>query len=640
MKELTITNLRKTYGTKTLFDGIELAVRTGDRIGLIGPNGTGKSSLLNVIAGFTTYDEGEITKPNQYEIAMLDQNPQLNPADTILDAVYDSKAPLIQLLKRYERKRLELEADPNNERLQDTFSRLGEEMTLKGGWEIEISAKSILSQLGLDDLSLRIGDCSGGQQKRIGIAQVLIAEPDLLILDEPTNHLDIDSIQWLENYLSNYRGALLLVTHDRYFLDRVVNKIVELRFGRLTEYQGNYETYLIKRAEQEAVETRVAQKQDRLFEAELAWMRKGAKARTTKQQARIDRFQDLKENISTRDQAEAGLDFNFNQQRMGSQIMEMENASISIGEVQVIEDFSKTFLKGDRLGIAGDNGVGKSTFLNTLAGLHQVDKGKLLIGQTVRMAYYRQLDEDLPEEMRVLQYLTKVADDFKRPDGSHVSAAQMLERFHFPRETQGSQIKYLSGGERRRLYLLSLLIQEPNVLFLDEPTNDLDIDTLTTLEAFIQEFEGVVIVVSHDRYFLDKAVDQILELQGEGQFELFWGNYSDYLDQKVIQEKDLNKQIIASKQVGSQSVVEVSQSELASPSPKKQRMSYQEKKEWGGLEAKIERIEIRLDEINESMLKEASDADRLMDLQRELDEKEVELLELYERYEYLSELEQ
>lgn len=427
MKELTITNLRKTYGTKTLFDGIDLSIRTGDRIGLIGPNGTGKSSLLNVIAGLDTYDEGEISKPNQYEIALLEQNPQLNPNYTILDTVYDSKAPLIQLLKRYEKKRLELEAAPNNQHLQEEFTRLGEEMTLRGGWDVEISAKSILSQLGLNDLSLRVGDASGGQQKRIGIAQVLIAEPDLLILDEPTNHLDIESIQWLEKYLANYKGALLLVTHDRYFLDRVVNKIMELRFGKITEYTGNYETYLVKRAEQEAVESRVAQKQDRLFEQELAWMRKGAKARTTKQEARIGRFQDLQQTISDRNQSSDDIEFNFTQQRMGNQIMELENIDISIGDVQVIKDFSKTFLKGERLGIAGDNGVGKSTFLNTLSGDHQLDAGTFLVGQTIKMAYYRQLDEDLPNEMRVLEYLTKVADDFKRPDGSHVSAAQMLE---------------------------------------------------------------------------------------------------------------------------------------------------------------------------------------------------------------------
>lgn len=640
MKELTITNLRKTYGTKTLFDGIDLSIRTGDRIGLIGPNGTGKSSLLNVIAGLDTYDEGEISKPNQYEIALLEQNPQLNPNYTILDTVYDSKAPLIQLLKRYEKKRLELEAAPNNQHLQEEFTRLGEEMTLRGGWDVEISAKSILSQLGLNDLSLRVGDASGGQQKRIGIAQVLIAEPDLLILDEPTNHLDIESIQWLEKYLANYKGALLLVTHDRYFLDRVVNKIMELRFGKITEYTGNYETYLVKRAEQEAVESRVAQKQDRLFEQELAWMRKGAKARTTKQEARIGRFQDLQQTISDRNQSSDDIEFNFTQQRMGNQIMELENIDISIGDVQVIKDFSKTFLKGERLGIAGDNGVGKSTFLNTLSGDHQLDAGTFLVGQTIKMAYYRQLDEDLPNEMRVLEFLTKVADDFKRPDGSHVSAAQMLERFHFPRESHGSQIKSLSGGERRRLYLLTLLIQEPNVLLLDEPTNDLDIDTLTTLEAFLEDFEGVVIIVSHDRYFLDKTVDQVLELQGGGRFELFWGNYTDYLSQKADQEKEVARESKKELLVAADKDNNETEDSATTSIKKKQRMTYQEKKEWAGLEEKIEKIENRIDAINTSMVKEASDAVRLMDLQSELDEKEMELLELYERYEYLSELEQ
>ena len=396
MKELTIENLHKTYGTKTLLAGIDFMIRTGDRVGLIGPNGTGKSSFLKVIAGLDNYDDGLMKHPNQYSIAYLDQNPEFNEAKSILETVYDSNAPQIQLVLNYENIRIELEADPMNERLQTNFTRITDEMNAKEGWDVEVRARTILSQLGLNDLSRSIASCSGGERKRIGIAQVLIAEPDLLILDEPTNHLDVQSIQWLEKYLATYKGALLLVTHDRYFLERVVNKIIELKHGHLTAYEGNYETYLEKKADLEAQTARHQEKQDSLFKSELAWMRKGAKARTTKQQARIERFNDLKQNIQKRDVDADGFQFEFEQQRIGSRIMELEEVSVKIADINVIDNFTKSFVKGERIGIIGENGVGKSTLMNTLAGLHPIASGTYEIGQTVRLAYYRQLDQDLP----------------------------------------------------------------------------------------------------------------------------------------------------------------------------------------------------------------------------------------------------
>ncbi|MFC2703725.1 MAG: ABC-F family ATP-binding cassette domain-containing protein [Abiotrophia defectiva] len=622
MKTLAVTGLEKTYGTKTLLAGIDFAIRTGDRIGLIGPNGTGKSSFLKVLAGQTDYDQGTIDKPKDYRIAYLAQNPELDPNQTILDTVFAGDTPELKLLHDYEAANLALLSDPYNGKLQEAFQSITEAMNQADAWQIEVKAKTVLTQLGLVNLKQRVGECSGGEQKRIGIAQVLIAEPDLLILDEPTNHLDVNSVQWLEKYLASYKGALLLVTHDRYFLERTVNKIVELRHGRFREYSGNYQAYLEKKATELALEERMQDKQDKLYQAELAWMRKGAKARTTKQQARIERFDQLKEDIAARQDSLEASGFEFDQQRIGNQVIELEQARIEVGQQVVIQDYTKHFTKGERIGLIGANGVGKTTFLNTLAGYHDLAAGTLKLGQTVRLAYYRQLDQDLPGDMRILAYLTQIADNFVSPDGRTKSAAQMLEQFNFPRVSHGSTISSLSGGEKRRLYLLSLLIQEPNVLFLDEPTNDLDIDTLTVLEDYLAQFEGLVVVVSHDRYFLDKTVDQYLILEGQGAYTTYWGSYSDYLaKEQTAPEKEKLAPAPSNK-----------------PKREQKKLSYEEKKEWAGIEVAIEAAENRLNQIQEDMEANSQDAGRLMSLQEELEATEAHLYYLYERYDYLSEL--
>jgi len=622
MKTLAVTGLEKTYGTKTLLAGIDFAIRTGDRIGLIGPNGTGKSSFLKVLADQTDYDQGTIDKPKDYRIAYLAQNPDLDPNQTILDTVFAGDTPELKLLHDYEVANLALLSDPDNGKLQESFQSITEAMNQADAWQIEVKAKTVLSQLGLVNLSQRVGDCSGGEQKRIGIAQVLIAEPDLLILDEPTNHLDVNSVQWLEKYLASYKGALLLVTHDRYFLERTVNKIVELRHGRFREYSGNYQAYLEKKATELALEERMQDKQDKLYQAELAWMRKGAKARTTKQQARIERFDQLKEDIAARQDSLEASSFEFDQQRIGNQVIELDQARIEVGQQVVIRDYTKHFTKGERIGLIGANGVGKTTFLNTLAGYHDLAAGTLKLGQTVRLAYYRQLDQDLPGDMRILAYLTQIADNFVSPDGRTKSAAQMLEQFNFPRVSHGSTISSLSGGEKRRLYLLSLLIQEPNVLFLDEPTNDLDIDTLTVLEDYLSQFEGLVVVVSHDRYFLDKTVDQYLILEGQGAYTTFWGSYSDYLaKEQTVPEKE-----------------KLAPAPSIKPKREQKKLSYEEKKEWAGIETAIEDAENRLNQIQEDMEANSQDASQLMSLQAELEATEAHLYHLYERYDYLSEL--
>lgn len=622
MKTLAVTGLEKTYGTKTLLAGIDFAIRTGDRIGLIGPNGTGKSSFLKVLADQTDYDQGTIDKPKDYRIAYLAQNPELDPNQTILDTVFEGDTPELKLLHDYEAANLALLSDPDNGKLQEAFQSITEAMNQADAWQIEVKAKTVLTQLGLVNLKQRVGECSGGEQKRIGIAQVLIAEPDLLILDEPTNHLDVNSVQWLEKYLASYKGALLLVTHDRYFLERTVNKIVELRHGRFREYSGNYQVYLEKKATELALEERMQDKQDKLYQAELAWMRKGAKARTTKQQARIERFDQLKEDIAARQDSLEASGFEFDQQRIGNQVIELEQARIEVGQQVVIQDYTKHFTKGERIGLIGANGVGKTTFLNTLAGYHDLVAGTLKLGQTVRLAYYRQLDQDLPGDMRILAYLTQIADNFVSPDGRTKSAAQMLEQFNFPRVSHGSTISSLSGGEKRRLYLLSLLIQEPNVLFLDEPTNDLDIDTLTVLEDYLSQFEGLVVVVSHDRYFLDKTVDQYLILEGQGAYTTFWGSYSDYLaKEQTAPEKE-----------------KLAPAPSIKPKREQKKLSYEEKKEWAGIETAIEDAENRLNQIQEDMEANSQDAGQLMSLQAELEATEAHLYHLYERYDYLSEL--
>lgn len=622
MKTLAVTGLEKTYGTKTLLAGIDFAIRTGDRIGLIGPNGTGKSSFLKVLADQTDYDQGTIDKPKDYRIAYLAQNPDLDPNQTILDTVFAGDTPELKLLHDYEVANLALLSDPDNSQLQEAFQTITEAMNQADAWQIEVKAKTVLTQLGLVNLNKRVGDCSGGEQKRIGIAQVLIAEPDLLILDEPTNHLDINSVQWLEKYLASYKGALLLVTHDRYFLERTVNKIVELRHGRFREYSGNYQAYLEKKATELALEERMQDKQDKLYQAELAWMRKGAKARTTKQQARIERFDQLKGEIASRQDSQETSGFEFDQQRIGNQVIELEQARIEVGQQVVVQDYTKHFTKGERIGLIGANGVGKTTFLNTLAGYHNLAAGTLKLGQTVRLAYYRQLDQDLPGDMRILAYLTQIADNFVSPDGRTKSAAQMLEQFNFPRVSHGSSISSLSGGEKRRLYLLSLLIQEPNVLFLDEPTNDLDIDTLTVLDDYLAQFEGLVVVVSHDRYFLDKTVDQYLILEGQGAYTTYWGSYSDYLaKEQTAPEKE-----------------KVAPAPSIKPKREQKKLSYEEKKEWAGIEAAIESTENRLNQIQEDMEANSQDASQLMSLQEELEATEAHLYHLYERYDYLSEL--
>jgi ABC transport system ATP-binding/permease protein len=620
---ITIENVTKTYGEKELFNEISFTISEKERVGLIGVNGTGKSSLLKIVAGVDFPDSGEVTAPKDYRIAYSEQNPDLNPNLTVLEQVFAGDAPVLKLLKEYEETLFELNRNPEERTIQEKLFDLQKKMDALDGWDASTNAKTILNKLGIEEYEKKTGELSGGQKKRVALAQVLIQSPDLLILDEPTNHLDFESVKWLEEYLSRYTGALLLVTHDRYFLDRVTNRVFELDGGKLYSYKGNYADFLEAKAIREENEAATLEKQKNLFRRELEWIRRGAKARTTKQKARIQRFEKLDDNISSVKSTEK-LDLSLSGSRLGKQVFELKDASKTFESKVILKNYDLLVKPHDRIGIIGKNGTGKSTLLNVLAGKIPLDSGERIIGQTVKVAFYTQENEDMDISKRMIEYIKETAQVIQTTDGKTISATQMLERFLFPSYTHGTPIRKLSGGERRRLYLLKLLMTEPNVLLLDEPTNDLDTQTLTVLEDYLEEFPGVVITVSHDRYFLDKVAEQLLVLEGDGVIDSYYGNYSEYLERQV--EKPVVRET---------STVE---KPIEIEKPKKIRMSYKEKLEWESIDEDIEKAETRLEEIAVEMGKTGSDftkAQALMEEENALNEK---LEYLIERWSYLSEI--
>ncbi|MEQ2528471.1 ABC-F family ATP-binding cassette domain-containing protein [Bacillaceae bacterium CLA-AA-H227] len=623
MKILSIENLSKTYGEKQLFQDISFTISEKERVGLIGVNGTGKSSLLKIVAGVDLPDSGEIVMPKDYKIAYSSQTPSLNDELTVLDQVFEGDAPVLRVVKEYERALMEFEMNPNQQSSQERLFELQSRMDAVEGWDVGTNAKTILTKLGISDFNKKIAELSGGQKKRVSLAQVLIREADLLILDEPTNHLDYESVKWLEEYLGRYKGALLLVTHDRYFLDRVTNRMFELEGGNLYSYKGNYAAFLEAKAIREENEAATLDKQRNLFRRELEWIRRGAKARTTKQKARIDRFDSLEQQVSSAKQSEK-LDISLSGSRLGKQVFELKDAYKSYGSKPILKDFNLLVKPGDRIGIVGSNGTGKSTLLNTLAGRLPLDSGEFIMGQTVKVAYYTQENDDMDENKRMIEYLKETAQVVSTSDGKTISASQMLERFLFPTYTHGTPIRKLSGGEKRRLYLLKILMTEPNVLLLDEPTNDLDTQTLTVLEDYLEEFPGVVITVSHDRYFLDKVADQLLILKGDGEIDSFYGNYTEMLESRS--EKSEEKQ-------STQPVKVVEQEK-----PKKKRMSYKEKMEWESIDEDIAKVEDRLKAISEEMAKTGSDFEKAQNLMNEENTLNEKLEYLIDRWSYLSEL--
>lgn len=625
MSDFIVDKLTKSVGDKTVFKEISFIIHDLDRIGIIGVNGTGKTTLLDVVSERIGFD-GDVspfTKANGYKIAYLTQEPEFDDSKTVLDTVLSSDLREMALIREYETLMAEY-SEENQARLEKVMA----EMDSLDAWSIESEVKTVLSKLGLSDLSQKVGDLSGGLRRRVQLAQVLLNDADLLLLDEPTNHLDIDTIAWLTNFLKSSKKTVLFITHDRYFLDNVATRIFELDQANLIEYQGNYQDYVRLKAEQDERDAAALHKKKQLYKQELAWMRTQPQARATKQQARINRFKDLKGEVHQTVNND-DLEINFETSRIGKKVVNFEHVDFAYEDgKQILSDFNLIMQNRDRIGIVGDNGVGKSTLLNLINGDLVPTAGVLDIGETVRIGYFSQQIKDMDESKRVINYLQEVADEVKTTVGT-TSITELLEQFLFPRSTHGTQIAKLSGGEKKRLYLLKILIEKPNVLLLDEPTNDLDIATLTVLENFLNGFGGPVVTVSHDRYFLDKVANKILAFE-EGGVREFFGNYTDYLDEKAfLQEQSalLEKE----KEQASVKVEKVKED--------KKRMSYFEKQEWATIEDEIADLEAKIEEIEAAMLENASDYGQLATLQRDLDAANETLLEKYERYEYLSELE-
>ena len=625
MSDFIVEKLTKSVGDKTVFKEISFIIHDLDRIGIIGVNGTGKTTLLDVVSERIGFD-GDVspfTKANGYKISYLTQEPEFDDSKTVLETVLSSDLREMALIREYETLMAEY-SEENQAHLEKVMA----EMDSLDAWSIESEVKTVLSKLGLSDLSQKVGDLSGGLRRRVQLAQVLLNDADFLLLDEPTNHLDIDTIAWLTNFLKSSKKTVLFITHDRYFLDNVATRIFELDQANLIEYQGNYQDYVRLKAEQDERDAAALHKKKQLYKQELAWMRTQPQARATKQQARINRFKDLKGEVHQTVNND-DLEINFETSRIGKKVVNFEHVDFAYEDgKQILSDFNLIMQNRDRIGIVGDNGVGKSTLLNLINGDLVPTAGVLDIGETVRIGYFSQQIKDMDESKRVINYLQEVADEVKTTVGT-TSITELLEQFLFPRSTHGTQIAKLSGGEKKRLYLLKILIEKPNVLLLDEPTNDLDIATLTVLENFLNGFGGPVVTVSHDRYFLDKVANKILAFE-EGGVREFFGNYTDYLDEKAF----FQEQAVLLEKEKAQASVKVEKVK-----EDKKRMSYFEKQEWATIEDEIADLEAKIEEIEAAMLENASDYGQLATLQRDLDAANETLLEKYERYEYLSELE-
>ena len=618
---LSATDLCKTHGLKIIFDHISLHIDSGDKIGLLGVNGTGKSTLLRILSGLAQADEGEIQTSNQLVLEYLPQHPDFDEDATVLQQIFRGESPFMKVLRNYEQTLDALERYPGNQQLTQQLLDLSAQMDAQNAWQLESEAKAILNKLGIHDVSAKVQTLSGGQRKRIALAGALIRPCNLLILDEPTNHLDHEAIEFLEQHLKNKNCALLMVTHDRYFLDRVTNRILELSNGKLYAYEGNYETFLELKTQREEEQQRIQEKAQALYKQELAWMRKGVEARRTKQKARIERFYQLEDSLTV--QQEDKLEISLQHSRLGKKIIELDHLHKTFGDKVCIDDLTYTVVRDDRIGIIGNNGLGKSTLLNIIGKQLPYDSGSVILGDTVRIGYYTQDNSDLPLDMRVIDYVREKGEYIHSSDGSLISAARMLERFLFSGAQQHAFIHQLSGGEKRRLYLLGVLMDDVNVLLLDEPTNDLDIQTLQILEDFIDHFNGPVLAVSHDRYFLDRIARRIFAFEGNGVVDIYTGNYSDYAEKKQQAEPT-----------------------EAAPAPKEKKgdtrqrtqkikFTYQEAKEYDAIENDIAALETQIQQCDLDMAANSTDFAKLNELNQQKERLEQQLSEKMERWEYL-----
>lgn len=630
MQTLRADGLTSVYGEKTLFNNISFIINEGDRVGLIGTNGSGKTSLLNVIAGITHADSGTITKPNDYTIGYLEQKPDLDENKTVMDAIFAGNQRIFKTIRLYEEALINYSEHPNDNKAIDRFTKMQAQMDQEDLWEAESQVKTILTQLKItdDDMQKVIGNLSGGQQKRVGLAQVLIQHPDLLMLDEPTNQLDIPSIMWLQDFLASYRGAVLVVTHDRYFLDQVTNHIWELSFGELYHYDGNYQDFVRQKAERVELAEESERKRQSLYKKELDWMRHGAKARSTKQKGRINRFNDLKDSIGNL-KTDEDVQINLGSQRLGKDVIKVENGNLQFNQQTILNDFNWLVKPGDRIGISGANGAGKSTLLNVIAGKQKLDSGIVKIGETVKLGYYTQQTEKIDKDKRVINYLSEVADSIKNADGERISVTNLLEEFLFPRFMHGTLIRKLSGGEQRRLYLLKILMQQPNVLLLDEPTNDLDISTLTVLENYLDDFDGTVITVSHDRYFLDRVASQLLIFQGNGVIKPYTGRFTDYL-----QEESQTKSKPAS--TSKKKAVKKAPEKQDNQQNKKTKLTYAEKLEWEHIDEELDKLDQQQTSFENEMNSSGDNYEKLAKLQKQLNDVQKQIDDKTKRWEYLS----
>ncbi|MGN1282739.1 MAG: ABC-F family ATP-binding cassette domain-containing protein [Limosilactobacillus sp.] len=628
MQTMRAEGLTSTYGEKTLFKDVNFIINENDRIGLIGVNGSGKTSLLNVISGEVSPEAGTITKPNDYTIGYLKQQPELDEGKTIMEAIFEGQQPVFKTIRAYEDALKKFSDHPEDPQAIDRYTKMQAKMDQEDAWEADSQVKTILTQLKIRDTSQKIGELSGGQQKRVGLAQVLIEQPDLLLLDEPTNHLDLDSVIWLQDFLKSYKGAVLVVTHDRYFLDQVTNHIWELSFGSLYHYEGNYQDFVAKKAERVELAQETEKKNQQLYKKELAWMRTGAKARSTKQKGRINRFHELEGKVGNL-KVDQDISINLGSQRLGKDVIKFEHANLQLGDHQILQDFNWLVQAGDRIGITGENGAGKTSLLNVIAQRVPLDSGVLKIGETVKLGYYTQQTEGVDDSKRMISFLSEIAENVTDKDGNKISVTQLLERFLFPRFMHGTLIRKLSGGEKRRLYLLKILMQQPNVLLLDEPTNDLDIGTLTVLEDYLDNFAGTVITVSHDRYFLDKVADDLLIFHGNGQIQRYTGLFTDYLkEQQAAKESQTAAKTTAKK---------------AKPAPaekpaakKKTKLTYAEQLEWNHIDDDLDQLDQKHQDLEKQMAAAASDYTKLAELQKQLNQVQKQIDEKTARWEYLS----
>ncbi len=626
---LSAEKISKNYSERTLFNEISFSIHEGERVGLIGANSTGKTTLLRILAQIEPYDAGNIIYSNDIKIEYLPQNPDFIDGTTVLEQIFKGNSPVMKLMREYEDAQERIRENPNDEECAKKLIELTQRMDSLDAWSIEFEAKSILTKLGVTDFRADVSKLSGGQRKRIAIASALITPADLLILDEPTNHIDHDAAEWLENYLNKRKGALLMVTHDRYLLDRAVNRMIELEGGKLYSYQANYSNYLELKAHREELVEASQRKRQNLIRRELEWIKRGAKARSTKQKARIDRFEKLTEQQETIENTDIEMKISFS--RLGKKIIEVENVNKAFPCGEIIKNFSYTMLREDRIGIVGPNGIGKSTLLKILAGSVEPDKGEVSIGETVKIGYFSQENSHMEKsDLRVIEYLQEKAELITTDDGS-LSASQMLERFLFPQSLQWTLVSKLSGGEKRRLHLLEVLISAPNVLMLDEPTNDLDIQTLTVLEEYLEDFPGAVIVVSHDRYFLDKVVDDIFSFEGDGVIKRYSGNYSDYY--KLVKKRQDHQESSDHKQTRNKSDErnEISKNRSL-------KFTFKEQREFEQIDDLIEKLEDDVMIVEKQMIDSSSDFVKLEQLVTEKEQLDQRLEQAMSRWTYLNEL--